>query len=132
MPDFSFITGKTITSVYRTCNEQENDELVFEFSDGMILYMTHEQDCCERVYLSEVIGDFDDLLDTPILEAYVSTSVELTKDVYADEENWTFYRIATIKGTVTLRWCGTSNGYYSTSVDLTYSCPKGKEKELTV
>ena len=37
---------------------------------------------------------------------------------YDDSYTWTFYTIITSKGTMKLRWYGTSNGYYSESVTL--------------
>ena len=113
------LNGKTLVSIDK---DDDDTVLVFETDDGTKYRMEHQQDCCERVYLEEIFGDLTDLLNTPILHASERTSgenpVDYKSDKYQDRFTWTFYELRTIKGSVTLRWYGESNGYYSESVDF--------------
>lgn len=79
--------------------------------------MYHEQNCCETVEISDITGDLDDLVGVPIIQASEETNEDNPPEG-ADSFTWTFYNIATIKGYVTIRWLGESNGYYSESVDI--------------
>lgn len=117
--------GKTFTKVYVTDDKQElifeNDEFKFTFS--------HEQDCCEGVQVEDVVGDLDDLVGRPLdIVEEVEYDRNFTPAGVKPVENpdsftWTFYKFATIKGWVDVRWLGESNGYYSESVDF-----KGERK----
>jgi hypothetical protein len=78
--------------------------------------MVHYQDCCESVLIEDVVGDIEDLIGSPILRAEERSNG--ARDVEHGIEEWTFYTISTINGTVDLRCYGTSNGYYSTSVSF--------------
>lgn len=100
--------------------EKDSDYITFTEASGREFIMYHDQDCCERVALEEVIGDVSDLVDTPILSFSADSegaSEETVGNPY-DTGTWTFYNFRTIKGSVTLRWLGTSNGYYSEIVDF--------------
>ena len=95
------------------------EEVTITTESGREFVMYHRQDCCEHVYLAEVIGDVLCLVDTPILQARMDTnSDEPSTHEYSEDHLWTFYHISTVKGTVTLRWLGESNGYYGISVDF--------------
>lgn len=113
---FSTLLGKTFKDVYKTQDESGDDEIIFELDDSKFYKMCHEQDCCESVFIESVVGDLNDLIGSPILLAEESTREDNT--VEHESATWTFYKLATIKGYVDIRWFGSSNGYYSESVDL--------------
>ena len=116
--EISELVGKTITSIEGL--EIDSDEVYFICSDGSKFLMYHEQDCCETVSIDDICGDVEDLLNTPILKAEkVSSDASDVEHEDADcSATWTFYHIHTIKGTVTIKWYGTSNGYYSERADF--------------
>lgn len=93
----------------------DDRKLIFTSRTGTVFEMYHDQNCCESVKLEEVIGDLDDLLEWPILMA---EKVSENDPNASESGTWTFYKFATFKGRVTLRWYGSSNGYYSEEVSL--------------
>lgn len=111
------LVGKTIRKIIN-----DNDEkLIFEISDEERYFMYHMQDCCESVMIEDICGELDWLIGEPILKAEERCSKDApdARDRNVDgSETWTFYELATIKGNVTIRWYGTSNGYYSENVTL--------------
>lgn len=116
----SEVVGLTFVKVETGCCDEDGDEaIVFHSHDGRRFHMYHGQDCCESVYVEDIVGDLEDLLGSPIVRAE-----ERTEGGYLGEDRddgirmWTFYEFATVKGSVTIRWCGSSNGYYSVSVSF--------------
>lgn len=105
------ILDSTMSKVWRG-TYWGNDALYFEQEDGVHFVLTHIQDCCEDVEIESIDGDLDDLIGEPLLMAE-----EIIK---VDGDTWTFYKFATVKGYVTIRFYGSSNGYYSERVDWFY------------
>ena len=107
------VLNKTMRKVWRG-TYGGNDALYFEQEDGVHFVLTHIQDCCEDVEIESIDGDLDDLIGAPLLMA------EETVKVGGGSGTWTFYKFATVKGYVTIRFYGSSNGYYSERVDWFY------------
>ena len=110
------LIGETINKIdvnRFSAKDKDNDSIIFHTNSGYSLEMYHNQDCCESVTIDDIIGDLDDLLNSPILIAEMNTN---KSEANGDSETWTFYKLATIKGYVDIKWYGTSNGFYSEEV----------------
>lgn len=108
---FKELLGKTLVSCVM---KETKDVIEFITTDGWLYWMWHDQSCCESVTIESIVGDLTDLVGNPILVAEESSNEEDEKDL----QRWTFYKLATIKGHVDIRWYGESNGCYSVSVDF--------------
>ena len=109
------LIGKTLTEII---GAHEGSEAIRLVSPEGLLVLYHAQDCCEFVEVEDVSGDISDLIGSPILVAEGRESEDCPQDSTSrdDSNTWTFYTFRTLKGTVDIRWHGSSNGYYSESV----------------
>lgn len=120
---FEDLIGNTLCNleVLEDNGDDDGEQLVFTLDNGDKYRLYHSRDCCESVTIEDINGDLNDLIGSPILMAEEVCSQENPTDVvlkYQDDSfTWTFYKLATIKGYVTIRWYGESNGYYSEGVD---------------
>ena len=124
---FSALLGLTLESITGGVGDEE---MRFITTDGQVFAMYHSQSCCENVEVESIDGDLADLIGEPILVAEEMTNSgeddetknaapEGWKPHYADDSyTWTFYKLATRKGYVDIRWYGESNGYFGEGVDF--------------
>lgn len=100
----------------------DNYEIWFLTTDNYLFEMYHCQNCCERVEIEDICGDLDDLIGAQIAVAEERTNDGGYND-YGNSCTWTFYELKTFNGDVTIRWYGTSNGYYSERADMRFFTP---------
>ena len=120
--DFEDLKGLTITKVEMLISDakwQKNydnqiNQVLLTMSDGSRYLLYHEQDCCEDVYLEQIIGYPEHLIGSEILEA--KTESDEFGDMGDDVTELTFHHVKTAKGTVVFKWNGSSNGYYNMGV----------------
>lgn len=93
-------------------------EMVFIADNGDRFVFSHDQDCCETVGINDIVGDLQDLVGEPLLVAEESSNDIGAPSKHSESYTWTFYKFATRRGYVDVRWLGESNGYYSERVDL--------------
>ena len=112
--DIGVLLGKTLTAA---TGAKDEDVMRLTTQDGDSYVFYHSQDCCESVRIEDIVGDLADLIGEPLTEAE-EVKREATSEEASESGTWTFYKLGTRKGSVTVRWLGESNGYYSESVDF--------------
>jgi hypothetical protein len=121
MDTIATMLGETIS---RIDGKKGEEEMIFHAISGKRFVFYHQRSCCESVTIEDISGDLSDLIGCPIAQAEVVSSPAQTDDCnynydgYHSSHTWTFYKFATQKGYVTVRWLGESNGYYSEEVDF--------------
>lgn len=109
------LIGKT----FKEIKKEREDLLVFVDTDDNRYVMYHDQKCCEEVYIEDICGNLDYLIGSPIVMAEeVKSNKPIEGQTIEGSFTWTFYKFATAKGYVTIRWFGQSNGYYSEEADF--------------
>ena len=122
---FNTLLGKTLISV--VIDERSDNYILFVCKDGSAYKMYHEQICCESVSIDDIYGD---------MQCLIGNEITLAEEVTNGGDNdygthtWTYYKLATCKGYVTIRWYGESNGHYSESVDFVQMTDEPKTSKV--
>jgi hypothetical protein len=116
--DIGRVTGLFVGSTVTAVSVDIGDERSTITTDRGTLVMVHYEDRCESVQVDDVVGDINDLVGGVVVSFEEVEGDLPATDRYDVSHTWTFYNIRTTKGDVTIRWYGTSNGYYSESVDV--------------
>ena len=113
--DVSILKGKILKDI----KIEGTESILFIDKDDIEYEMFHDYDCCENVYIEDICGDINNLIGSKIIMAEEVINRDLSPlNKYDESYTWTFYKFATVKGYVTIRWYGESNGYYSERVDF--------------
>lgn len=115
MSDIKDLIGLTLDEMLVGKNGDGNDQIAI-LASGRWFVMAHAQDCCERVCIEDVPTLSADTRGAKIVSA--SEDITTGGTEYGDTFTATFYRILTEREDIALTWRGTSNGYYSESVDF--------------
>lgn len=112
MSDFAKMKNETLREI-RGC-VVGSEQVDFLCESGRVFRLYHSQNCCESVQVEDIAGDLDDLIGSPLVLCELVTNQDHLPGATqpSDSFTWSFYKMATVKGYVTLRWLGESNGYY--------------------
>ena len=95
----------------------DHDQMKITCEDNSVFTFYHEQDCCECVYIADTEGEPMSLKGWKLLLVDMEATKESSWD-RDESKTTTVVKFVTDENTVSVKWIGESNGYYSESVDL--------------
>lgn len=98
-----------------------DDYLEVFFDNGWAYRQIHYLNCCERVE----VEDINPSLET-IVGGVLHSIVREDETKLEGNNEWTFYKIHTSKGSVDIRWVGDTDSHYSTSITEEVRPPVGR------
>lgn len=114
------VNNKTIESF---SGDVGDESFRINFDDDTYISFYHSQDCCETVQIEDIVGELNNHIGRTINGISIKTNSDdpAPDDGYDPESyTWTYITIKTTAGYIDLRFFGSSNGYYSESVDVKY------------
>ena len=111
--EFEELKGKVLSSITGCVGDSK---MIFVEDNGK-KYKLYNPECGfgndVSINIDDIVGDLDDIVGSPIL---LAEEVSNRNDM--ENTTWTFYKLSTIKGSVTIKLYGYSNGYYAESAFL--------------
>lgn len=118
--DISNLIGTTLLGYH--IFDDDDEKLIMFYDDFYNYTFYHDQDCCENVFLEGenklLESEIKAILNSPIVLAEARTDTSNSERGNEYSETFTFYTLRTHNDTLTLRFVGRSNGYYSERVDI--------------
>jgi len=115
---FASLLGRTLVEIRGAFEGSE--EVVLMTADKKAYRLHGDSGYVLDTRLEDIAGNVADLVGTPLLMAQVVSSQAAPSDLksYGEWESstWTYYKLATVKGYVTLRWWANSDGNYCEEV----------------
>ena len=104
------VIGLKFSKGGRITYDSNHQDLFFLESSKFKVQIYVVEDCCNGSWIEDIEGDVHDIIDEPITMFELVSNREEENDYY---KTWTFIKIGTKKGSITIRFVGESNGYYT-------------------
>ena len=102
---------------------KKHSECIEFISKSDVFFMKHQTMCCEEVSVEDICGEKEYLLGSDIITAEIVTNENESEDGL-EHQTWSFCKLSTNKGSVTLSWYGESNAGFYRETPLIYKLIK--------